>query len=110
MNKVQTVKNSLGVTISSIKQTQMTSINGYSGDERPRREDEVERIDTNIEIGAQSEIDQETRRRAKHRDENETNKAKIETFLGFGETKLHSQKYNHEGKGQGQVFTKTSLC
>ena len=32
-NKVQTVKNSLEVTNSSIKQTQMTSVNGYSGDE-----------------------------------------------------------------------------
>ena len=32
-NKVQTVKNSLEVTNSSIKQTQMTSVNGYRGDE-----------------------------------------------------------------------------
>ena len=41
---------------------------------RLRREDEVERIETNIEIGAQSEIDRRTRRRAKHRVENETNR------------------------------------
>ena len=46
---------------------------------KPRlRRDEVERIETNIEIGAQSEIDQRTRR-AKHREENKTNTAKIET-------------------------------
>ena len=32
-NKVLTVKNSLEVTNSSIKQTQMTSVNGYRGDE-----------------------------------------------------------------------------
>ena len=32
-NKVQTVKNSLEVTNSSIKQPQMTSVNGYRGDE-----------------------------------------------------------------------------
>ena len=32
-NKVQTVKNSLEVTDRSIKQTQMTSVNGYRGDE-----------------------------------------------------------------------------
>ena len=32
-NNVQTVKNSLEVTNSSIKQTQMTSVNGYRGDE-----------------------------------------------------------------------------
>ena len=38
---------------------------------------------TNIEIGAQSEIDRMTRRRVKHRVENETNKAKIETNTGL---------------------------
>ena len=32
-NKVQTVKNSLEVTNSSIRQTQMTSVDGYKGDE-----------------------------------------------------------------------------
>ena len=32
-NKVQTVKSSLEVTNSSIKQTQVTSVNGYRGDE-----------------------------------------------------------------------------
>ena len=32
-NKVQTVKNSLEVTNSSIKQTQMTSVDGYRGHE-----------------------------------------------------------------------------
>ena len=32
-NKVRTAKNSLEVTNSSIKQTQMTSVNGYRGDE-----------------------------------------------------------------------------
>ena len=32
-NKVQTMMNSLEVTKSSIKQTQMTSVNGYRGDE-----------------------------------------------------------------------------
>ena len=36
---------------------------------------------TNIEIGAQSEIDRMTRRRVKHRVENE-NKGKIETKTG----------------------------
>ena len=32
-NKVQTVRNSLEVTNSSMEQTQMTSVNGYRGDE-----------------------------------------------------------------------------
>ena len=48
---------------------------------RPRR-DEVELIETNIEIGAQSEIDRKVQERAKHRDENWPNKAKIETKNG----------------------------
>ena len=51
-----------------------------------------------------------TRRRAKHRVEKETNKAKIETFLGFGEAMIYSEKHLHEGKAQGQVSTKTSPC
>ena len=45
--------------------------------------------ETNIEIGAQSEIDRRTRRRAKHRYENETNKAKIEKA---SRTSLHEGK------------------
>ena len=36
-NKAHTVKNSLEVTNSSIKQTQMTSVNGYRGDEYQKR-------------------------------------------------------------------------
>ena len=31
------------------------------------------------------------------------NKAKIETFFGFGETMIYSEKHPHEGKAQGQV-------
>ena len=38
-----------------------------------------------------------TRRIAKQRVEDETNKAKIATFLGFGEAMLHSEKHPHEG-------------
>ena len=40
-----------------------------------------------------------TRRRAKHRVENETNKG-----LGFGEAMLYSEKHLHEGKAQRQVY------
>ena len=63
---------------------------------RTQRRSRVNRND--IEIGAQSETDQWTRRRAKHRVENETNKATIETFLGFGEVMLYSEKLHHEEK------------
>ena len=50
---------------------------------KPRsRRVEVERIETNIEIGAQSEIDRKDQERAEDSDENETNKAKIETKKG----------------------------
>ena len=48
-------------------------------------------------------------RKARHRVENETNKAKIETKKGFGEVMLHSKTHPHEGEAQGQVSTKTSL-
>ena len=107
-NKVQTLKNSLEVTNSSIKQTQMTSVNGYRGDECQNHAyaEKTKLRESNIETGAQSEIDRRTRRRAKHRHENETNKAKIETFLGFGEAMIYSEKDPHGGKAQGQVSTK----
>ena len=49
---------------------------------RPRREEEVECIETNIEVGAQCDIDRKDQERARHRDKNETNKAKIETKKG----------------------------
>ena len=57
----------------------------------------------------QSEIDWKDQERAKHRDKNETNKAKIETKKGFGEAMPYSKKHLHEG-GQGQVTTKAGLC
>ena len=62
------------------------------------------------DIGAQSEMDRKDQERAKHRDENETNKAKIETKTGSEEVVLCSEKHLHEGKAQGQVSTKASLC
>ena len=77
-NKVQTVKNSLEVTNSSIKQTQMTSVNGYSGDEcqnhafaektKSSESKRTSRLVRNLKLT-----------RAKHRVENETNEAKIKT-------------------------------
>ena len=57
------------------------------------------------DVSINPKLTRRTRRRAKHRVENET---KIETFLGFGEVLLHSEKHPHEGEAQGQVSTKTS--
>ena len=47
-----------------------------------QRRRKVERIETNTEIGAQAEIDPRSRRSVKHRVENKTNKAKVETKKG----------------------------
>ena len=73
-NKVQAVKNSLEVTNSSIKQTQMTSVNGYRGDEcqnhayaekkKSSESKRTSRLVRNLKLTGV---------------ENETNKAKIET-------------------------------
>ena len=38
------------------------------------------------------------------------NRRRSKPFLGFGEVMLHSEKHSHEGKAQGQVSTRTSLC
>ena len=57
--------------------TEVTSIRTTLTQRRSRA------IETNIEIGAQSEIDPRDQERAKHSDENETNKAKIETKKGL---------------------------
>ena len=84
-NKVRTVKNSLKETNSSIKQTQMTSVNGYRGDEcqnhahAETKSSESRRTSILVRI---SKLTGRTRRRAKHRVENETNMAKIETKKG----------------------------
>ena len=101
------MKNSLEVTNSSIKQTQMTSVNGYRDDEcqnhayaEKTKSSESKRTSRLVR---NPKLTGRTRRRAKHRVENETNKAKIETFLGFGEVMLCGEKHPHEGKAQGQV-------
>ena len=84
-NKVRTVKNSLKETNTSIKQTQMTSVNGYRGDEcqnhahAETKSSEPKRTSILVRI---SKLTGRTRRRAKHRVENETNMAKIETKKG----------------------------
>ena len=92
------MKNSLEVTNSSIKQTQMTSANGYRGDEclnhayaetKSSESKRTSRLVRNLTWTGR------TRRRAKHRDE--TTKAKIETKKGS------EKKHLHEGKAQGQV-------
>ena len=87
------MKHSLEVTDSSIKQTQMTSVNGYRGDEcqnhshaektKSSESKRTWRLVRNLKWTGR------TRRRAKHRVETETNKAKIET-------KKDSEKYHCE--------------
>ena len=81
-NKVQTVKNSLEVTSSSINQTHMISVNGYRDDEcqnhaysetKSSESKRTSRLVRNLKLTGR------IRRRAKHRVENETNKAKVET-------------------------------
>ena len=57
-------------------------INCYRGDEYQNRAHTEKKKPSDIEIGAQSEIDRRTSRRVKHRVENETIKAKIETKRG----------------------------
>ena len=105
-NKVQTVKNSLEMMNSSIKQTQTTSVNGYRGDECQNRayaektksseSKRTQKLVRNLKVtgGPGEEQNTEsrmrrTRRRSKPRS---------------------SEKHPHEGKGQGQVSMKTSLC
>ena len=86
-NKVQTVKNSLEVTNSSIRQTKMTSVNGYRGDEYENRahaetKKKSSESKRTSRLVRNSKLSGSTRRRAKNRVENETNKAKIETKKG----------------------------
>ena len=57
-----------------------------------------------------SEIDQKDQETAKLRDENETNKVKIETKKGSEQLCFTVTKHSHGGKAQGQVSTKASLC
>ena len=83
-NKVQTVKNSLEVT-NSIKQTQMTSVNAYRGDECQNHayaETKSSESKRTSRLVRNPKLTERARRRAKHRVENETNKAKIETKKG----------------------------
>ena len=80
-NKVQTVKNSFELTNGSIKHTQMTSVSGYRGDECQNHayaETKSSESKRTSRLVRSLQIDRRTRRRAKHRVENETNKAKIE--------------------------------
>ena len=85
-NMVQRVKNSLEVTNSSIKQTQMTSVSGYRGDGCQKhayaetKSSEPKR--TSRLVCVQSEIVRKDQEKTKHRVGNETNKAKIETKKG----------------------------
>ena len=84
-NNVQTVKNLLEVTTSSIKQTQMTSVNGYRGDECQNHayaETESCESKRTSSLVRNPKLTARTRRRTKQRVENETNKAKIETKKG----------------------------
>ena len=79
------MKNSLEVTNSSIKQTQMTSVNGYGGDECQNHayaETKSSESKRTLRLVRNPILIGRTRRRAKHRVENETNKAKIETQKG----------------------------
>ena len=79
------MKNSLDVTNSSIKQTQMTSVNGYRGDECQNHADAETKSSESkrtSRLVRNSKLTGRTRRRAKHRVENETKKAKIETKKG----------------------------
>ena len=84
-NKVQTVKNSLEVTNSSIKQTQMTSVNCYRGDECQNHvyaETKSSESKRTSRLVRNPKLTGWTRRSTKHTVENKTNKAKIETKKG----------------------------
>ena len=77
------MKNSLEV--SGIKHTQMTSVNGYRGDECQNHayaETKLSESRRTSRLVRNPKLTGRTKRRAKRRVENEANKAKIETKKG----------------------------
>ena len=77
---------------------------------RPRREEEVESIETNIEIGAQSETDLKDHETSETPSRERDEQGENQNQERFGEVMLCSEKHPHEGKAQRQVSTRTSLC
>ena len=99
-NKVQTVKNSLEVTNSSIKQTEMTSVNGYRGDECQNyayvetKSSESKRTSRLVRNTKMTRGPRESETPRRERDEQGEDRDQER----FGEVMLCSEAHPHEGK------------
>ena len=101
------MKNLLGVTTSSITQTQMTRVHGNRSDEcQNHAYEETESCESKrtSRLVRNPKLTARTRRRTKQRVENETNKAKIETKKGSEKQCFTLRNILNEGKAQSQVY------
>ena len=63
-----------------------------------------------VEIGAQSEIDRTDQEKVEPQSRKRDEQVEDRNQERFGEVMLYSEKHPQEGKAQGQVSTKASLC
>ena len=72
---------------------------------KPRsRRDEVEWIETNIEIGAQFEVNQKEQEKSETQSRERNEQGEDRNQERFAEDMLHSENRLHEGKAQRQVY------